>query len=236
MRKLLFFGLFISLVVSLAACNDPSERTLNDAELREIYASLRDTNVGITSLVYDGTFSDYLAFEAQGSGVLYKESDGYLYALTNYHVVNPRHYNHAEYYIQLLHQDNLVLGELVAFDETLDLAVLRFKVDHTNYSLVNISTRVEDVLQEGEFVLAFGKPDDTEYFHGEYLGMVSIDAVNFDVVHHSANVISGFSGGALTDIHGNLIGINTWSSSNNEGLAVSIYHIYDFLAANDLLP
>ncbi len=236
MRKLLFFGLFISLVVSLAACNFQTEETLNEAELRAIHAMLQEANVGITAFVYDGTFTDYLAFEAQGSGVLYKEDGGYLYALTNYHVVNPRHFNHAEYYVQMRHQDEPILGELVAFDADLDLAVIRFKVDHNYYHLVNISTRVEDVLQVGEFVLSFGKPDDAEYFQGEYLGMVSIDAVNFDVVHHSTNVVSGHSGGALTDIHGNLVGINTWSSADNEGLAVSIHLIYDFLASNDLLP
>ncbi len=236
MRKLVFLVLMVSLVVSLAACDRDPNKRYDEAHLNEVYTMLRNANVGITSFVYDGSFTDYLAFEAQGSGVLFMESDGFVYALTNYHVVNPRQYNHAEYYIQLSNTDTKILGHLVAFDETLDLAVLRFEVLDASYALVNISTRVEDPLQQGEFVLAFGMPDDTNYHQGEYLGMVSIDEVNFNVVHHTANVVSGFSGGALTDIHGNLIGINTWTGGNNAGLAVSIKEIYTFLSHNNLLP
>lgn len=236
MRKLVFLVLLVSLVVSLAACDRDPNKRYDEAHLNEVYAMLRDANVGITSFVYDGSFTDYLAFEAQGSGVLFKESNGYVYALTNYHVVNPRHYDYAEYYIQLSSTENPLSGQLIAFDKDLDLAVLRFEVSEANYSLVNVSLRAEDPLQQGEFVLSFGRPEDTSYYQGEYLGMVSIDEVNFNVVHHTANVVSGFSGGALTDIHGNLIGINTWSGANNAGLAVSINEIYSFLVYNNLLP
>ena len=239
MRKLLVAFIFIMLVLSLAACNRTEEETpLSESYIAEIHANLRQSSVGITTFVYDQNFSSHLAFEAFGAGVIYRESESYLYVLTNFHVVDSRTYDYAEYHVQLYNQESTQLGELVAYDSDLDLAVLRFLKPSDNYYLISLSTRVETALQEGEFVLAFGKPQDNNVYQGEYIGMVSIDEVDFNVLYHSANVFSGLSGSALTDIHGNLIGINTWmtDSSQGTGLAVSIYEIYGFLESHQLLP
>ena len=239
MRKLLVVFVCVMLALSLAACQSTEEETpLSESYIAEIHANLRQSSVGITTFVYDQNFSSHLAFEAFGAGVIYRESESYLYVLTNYHVVDSRTYDYAEYYVQLHNQETLQVGELIAYDPELDLAVLRFLKPSDDYQLISISTRIETSLQEGEFVLAFGKPQDNNVYQGEYIGMVSIDEVDFNVLHHSANVFSGLSGSALTDIHGNLIGINTWmtDSSQGTGLAVSIYEIYTFLENNHLLP
>ncbi|MCK7488389.1 MAG: serine protease [Bacillus subtilis] len=67
--------------------------------------------------------------------------------------------------------------------------------------------------------------------------MTLIENVDFKVIYHTATIHEGSSGGALLDVDGNLLGINTWGSQNSDedSFAVPVHIIYMFLVNHDLL-
>ncbi|HRY78506.1 MAG TPA: trypsin-like serine protease, partial [Candidatus Izemoplasmatales bacterium] len=54
------------------------------------------------------------------------------------------------------------------------------------------------------------------------------------VIQHSATIDNGSSGGALVDVDGILVGINTWGSETDplKSFAIPIYLVYVFLYNN----
>ena len=91
-------------------------------------------------------------------------------------------------------------------------------------------------MENAEMVLAVGNPSAVNSIvtFGQYLGMVETDDVDFDVIYHSALIYPGNSGGALTDVEGRLIGINTWGVEGEaeRSLAVPLEEILAFLSEN----
>ena len=177
---------------------------------------------------------------SKGSGFIYREDDDYFYAVTNYHVVDPEGFT-PEYEIMTFSDTLYQEATLVAYDEVLDLAVLRFpKHDRTETTLLNIVERSFTKISPGELVLAVGNPLSVAYnvTFGEFIDMVSLDDVSFQVIYHSATIHEGSSGGALVDVDGNLIGVNTWGAEGTDEVAyaVPVSILYMFLHNNDLLP
>ncbi len=142
-----------------------------------------------------------------GSGVIISE-DGYI--VTNNHVVD----NASE--IQVLLNDNRTFeAEIVGVDPTTDLAVL--KIDEAN--LPTLAFGNSDRVQIGEWVLAVGNP--FEFRSTVTAGIVSAKARNIGILRNRNNlqiesfiqtdaaVNPGNSGGALVNLRGELVGINT---------------------------
>jgi Do/DeqQ family serine protease len=140
-----------------------------------------------------------------GSGVIIS-SDGYI--VTNDHVVN-----NAEEIVVVLHDKRNYKAKIIGTDPSTDIALI--KIDETDLPSI-IFTNSDDV-RIGEWVLAVGNPFSLS--STVTAGIVSAKARNINIlqdrsaiesfIQTDAAVNPGNSGGALVDIQGELIGINT---------------------------
>lgn len=139
-----------------------------------------------------------------GSGVIVS-SDGYI--VTNNHVID-----NANEIEVTLNDKRTYKAVVVGADPTTDIALL--KVDATDLPFINYGN--SDNLKIGEWVLAVGNPFNltstvtagivsAKSRSIAILGGMSIEAF----IQTDAAVNPGNSGGALVDISGNLVGINT---------------------------
>ena len=147
-----------------------------------------------------------------GSGVIVS-SDGYI--ITNFHVIE----NASE--IEITTNDNKTfVAEIIGSDENSDIAVLKIS---GNNSFPYIRFADSDQTKIGEWVLAVGNPFNlTSTVTAGIISAKSRDLNDYDSKNQSfiqtdAAVNSGNSGGALVNINGDLIGINTAIQSNNAG-------------------
>ena len=142
-----------------------------------------------------------------GSGVIMSK-DGYI--ITNNHVIE----NASE--IEILLNDNRTFKATIeGTDPTTDLAIL--KIDANNLPTIKFGN--SDDLQIGEWVLAVGSP--FEFRSTVTAGIVSAKARNIGIlrdrnnlqieafIQHQAPVNPGNSGGALVNLEGKLVGINS---------------------------
>lgn len=169
---------------------------------------------------------------AQGSGVIFMQDDTSYYALTNHHVIEGSG-DYIEYEVAAFGDETPSAGEVIAYDEALDLAVVKFpKENRTNIHLMDYTTRLYTKFTSGELVIACGNPLSltNNVTYGAFIRMESISNADFLVIHHDAAIHEGSSGGALVDVDGNLLGLNTWGSETSEdSYAVPVYIIYMFL-------
>ena len=147
-----------------------------------------------------------------GSGVIVS-SDGYI--ITNYHVID----NASS--IEVTTNDNKSFSaELIGYDENSDIAILKID-DKVKFPYIIFAD--SDQTKIGEWVLAVGNPFNlTSTVTAGIISAKSRDLSDFDSKNQSfiqtdAAVNSGNSGGALVNIDGDLIGINTAIQSNNAG-------------------
>lgn len=147
-----------------------------------------------------------------GSGVIISE-DGYI--ITNNHVIE----NAST--IEITTNNNKTYNaELLGSDEVSDIAVLKIVGDE---SFPYIRFADSDQTKIGEWVLAVGNPFNlTSTVTAGIISAKSRDLNDYDSKNQSfiqtdAAVNSGNSGGALVNINGDLIGINTAIQSNNAG-------------------
>lgn len=121
-----------------------------------------------------------------------------------------------------LGQENIEIdAELVDYVNYIDLAVIKFK--HSTY-IQPLRFGDSDKLKIGTFVLAIGNPAGHEYYGTTTFGIVSgplryiTDKKGNKVayIQHDAAINSGNSGGALVNLKGEVIGINTLKLSTSE--------------------
>ncbi len=142
-----------------------------------------------------------------GSGVIISE-DGYI--VTNNHVIDQ-----ADKIEVVLDDKRTFIAEVIGTDPTTDLALL--KVSEVDLPFVNFGA--SDDLKIGEWVLAVGNPFNLT--STATAGIVSAKARNINIIRDKnglgiesfiqtdAAVNPGNSGGALVNLNGDLIGINT---------------------------
>lgn len=156
-----------------------------------------------------------------GSGVIVDAELGYV--ITNHHVVGGA----ANISVQL--SDGRTLeAQLLGSDESTDVALLQIPAeDLTDIQYADIST-----VQVGDYVVAIGNP----YGIGQTvtsgivsaLGRAGLNNNNYeDFIQTDASINVGNSGGALVDLEGRLIGINSAiisgsGGSNGIGFAVPV--------------
>lgn len=145
-----------------------------------------------------------------GSGVIVSASG---YILTNNHVVES-----ADEIEVALTDGRKASAKIIGTDPETDLAVI--KIDLGNLPVATLGN--SDQAQVGDVVLAIGNP----YGVGQTVTMGIVSAVGRtnlgdngfqSFIQTDAAVNPGNSGGALIDVHGNLLGINTAIYSQNGG-------------------
>ena len=161
-----------------------------------------------------------------GSGVIISD-DGYI--ITNSHVVQG-----FDKFEVTLNDSRLFDAKLIGKDPSTDIAVLKIVEKNLNY--LNFSN--SDLVKVGQWVLAVGNPLDLKSTVTS--GIISAKARNINILRGEkfsvesflqtdAAVNQGNSGGALVDIHGNLIGINTAIASRSGG-----YEGYSFAIPSNI--
>jgi serine protease Do/serine protease DegQ len=150
-------------------------------------------------------------FRGGGSGVIVDADNGYI--LTNHHVVE----NASTIRITLL--DNRTLeGEVVGSDPLTDIAVLKVKPNN----LQAMPLADSDQARVGDFVVAIGNPFGLQHTVTSgiisALGRSGINPDNYeDFIQTDAAINMGNSGGALINLNGELLGINSAIISNSGG-------------------
>lgn len=151
-------------------------------------------------------------FEGLGSGVIIDAAKGYV--LTNNHVVN----NADKINVQL-NDGREYKAKLIGKDDQSDIAVIQL-IDAKN--LTQIAMADSDNLRVGDFAVAVGNP----FGLGQTVtsGIVSAlgrSGLNLEglenFIQTDASINRGNSGGALLDLKGELIGINTAIISSQGG-------------------
>jgi Do/DeqQ family serine protease len=150
---------------------------------------------------------------SSGSGVILSD-DGYV--VTNYHVIED-----ASNVEVVMHNNQRYFAKVVGIDPSTDLALLKIKARDLPFVRYGNS----DNLQLGEWVLAIGNPFDLN--STVTAGIVSAKARNIGILRDRNNlqvesfiqtdaaVNPGNSGGALVNLAGELIGINSAIATSN---------------------
>jgi Do/DeqQ family serine protease len=155
-------------------------------------------------------------FRAQGmgSGILVRHKDGIYYILTNFHVIEG-----ASEILVVSVEGKEYSAELVGKDERKDLAMISVK---TGDSLPVAVLGDSDQVRVGDWAIAVGNP--LGFMSSVTMGIVSAvgrtggPAGNInDFIQVDTAINQGNSGGALVNIRGEVIGINTWIASNSSG-------------------
>ncbi|MBV7262031.1 MULTISPECIES: Do family serine endopeptidase [Photobacterium] len=151
-------------------------------------------------------------FRGLGSGVIIDADKGYV--VTNHHVIDG-----ADKILVQLHDGRELKAELIGSDGMSDIALLR--LDNTkNLKAINVAD--SDQLRVGDFTVAIGNP----FGLGQTvtsgivsaLGRSGLNIENFEnFIQTDAAINSGNSGGALVNLNGELIGINTAILGPNGG-------------------
>ena len=142
-------------------------------------------------------------FQSLGSGVIIDKDKGYV--VTNYHVIND-----ADEITVTLKDGRKFDAKKLGGDEQSDIAVLKIDPD----DLTEIAIANSDKTRVGDFVVAIGNP----FGLGQTVtsGIVSAKGRSGlmrggleDFIQTDAAINSGNSGGALLNLNGELVGINT---------------------------
>ncbi|MBV9970461.1 MAG: trypsin-like peptidase domain-containing protein [Xanthobacteraceae bacterium] len=154
-----------------------------------------------------------------GSGVIFDANQGLI--ITNNHVIA-----HADEITVTLSDGRNVPATRVGGDPDTDIAVIRIAPDR----LTAITLGDSDRLEVGDFVLAIGNPLQlgqtvtSGIVSGLRRNNVGIEQFE-DFIQTDAAIYPGNSGGALVNLHGDLVGINTafvGSSNTNPGVGFAI--------------
>ncbi|MGI2260532.1 DegQ family serine endoprotease [Shewanella sp. GXUN23E] len=142
-------------------------------------------------------------FRGLGSGVIIDAKEGYI--VTNNHVID-----NADEILVGLHDGREFTAKLVGRDEDSDIALLQIEAE----GLTGIKSADSDALRVGDFAVAIGNP----FGLGQTVtsGIVSAlgrSGLGIEMLENfiqtDAAINSGNSGGALVNLNGELIGINT---------------------------
>lgn len=158
-------------------------------------------------------------FRGLGSGVIINAQEGYI--VTNNHVIEE-----ADEIIVTLKDGRQIEAKKLGSDSESDIALLQIEAD----DLKEIKIADSDELRVGDFAVAIGSP----FGLGQTvtsgivsaLGRSGLNIENFeDFIQTDAAINSGNSGGALVNLRGELIGINTailGPSGGNVGIGFAI--------------
>jgi len=149
-----------------------------------------------------------------GSGIIVRKDKGKYHVLTNNHVIG-----NAEEINVRLHDQREYKASLVGRDERKDIAVISFEGE-PDIPLAVLGD--SSTLQVGDWVLAVGNPFGLE--STVTAGIVSAlgrkggpEGNISDFIQTDAAINQGNSGGALVNLAGEVVGVNTWITSPTGG-------------------
>ena len=196
----------------------------------EVYAANVNSTVGITTTTVTTNFWGYQTPSASsGSGFILTESG---YILTNYHVIEK-----SSTISVSLYDGRSFEAELINYDQTNDIAVLKIEADDLSPVVLGDSSN----MNVGDSVVAIGNPLG-ELTFSLTSGSVSAlnrdvtmsNGVNMNLIQTDCAINSGNSGGALFNLYGEVIGITNAKYSSGSGEA-SIDNIGFAIPLNDVL-
>ena len=204
-----------------------SSKTLSAAE---VYAANVNSTVGIvTSAVTTNFWGQRTTSAAAGSGFLFTD-DGYI--LTNYHVVQG-----ADSVTVSTYDGTKYDARIIGFDESNDVAVL--KIDAEGLTPVVIGN--SDQLNVGDSVVAIGNPLGELTFSLTSGTVSALDrevtmssGISMELIQTDCAINSGNSGGALFNMHGEVVGITNAKYSGSSGSGASIDNIAFAIPINDV--
>jgi Do/DeqQ family serine protease len=149
-----------------------------------------------------------------GSGIIVRQAGDSYYVLTNQHVVND-----VQEIVVVTNEGKEYTAELVGKDDRRDLAMVSFKPNEA-YPLAALGD--SDSVKVGDWALAIGSP--LGLMSTVTMGIVSAvgrtggPAGNInDFIQTDTSINQGNSGGALVNLRGEVVGVNTWIASNSSG-------------------
>lgn len=176
-----------------------------------------------------------------GSGFIIKEDDNYYYALTNNHVVSSEaNASFTKIYVTDYNQKEYN-GTVLYKNADYDMALVRFSKNASNP--LNVITLASSDAAINDTVIAIGNPYGqlnsigigkvTNYQVPNYQRS-AVSNVTYSNVVHSAYMMPGNSGGMLINDSLEVVGINTFGSTNSTyekttGLASPVSKINEFL-------
>jgi len=151
-----------------------------------------------------------------GSGVIVRRDGKSVYVLTNNHVAGS-----ASEITVILHDEREFKAELIGVDDRKDLAMVKFETDAKDIVVASLGD--SSALRVGDWAIAIGSP--FGLVSSVTAGIVSAlgrtggpDGNNIsDFIQTDASINKGNSGGALVNIRGDVVGINTWIASPTGG-------------------
>ena len=197
-----------------------SVETGKELTAAEVYAQNVRSTVGITTSITTNFWGYQTVNAASGSGFIVTD-DGYI--LTNYHVVED-----ADSITVSMYEGQTYEAELVGFDASNDVAVLKIEAE----GLTPVVLGDSDNLNVGDNVVAIGNPLGELTFS---LTSGAISSLNRNITMSNGSTMnlmqtdcainSGNSGGALFNMYGEVIGITNAKYSSNGGGEASIDNI-----------
>ena len=194
-----------------------------DTDVTQVAEKVRDKVVSVINHRSNSSTSS-------GSGVVYKKKDGKILIISNHHVVDG-----AQSIKIRFASGEEVDGKVLGSDQFSDLALIEIdaELEVDPFDLGDSS-----LAKVGEFVIAVGSPMGIEFANSVTFGIVSgkdrTVPVDLDgngtydwdmvVLQTDAAISPGNSGGALVNMAGELIGINSMKLSNSdvEGMGFAI--------------
>jgi len=149
-----------------------------------------------------------------GSGVIVRKNGNKYYILTNDHVVGE-----ADEIKAILNDGKEFTASLVGKDPRKDLALVMFESKRDDIPIAELGD--SDKTQVGDWVLAVGSP--FGFVSSVTAGIVSAKGRSgpqgniSDFIQTDAAINRGNSGGALVNIDGEVVGINTWIAAPTGG-------------------
>ena len=194
----------------------------------EVYAANVNSTVGITTSVTTNYWGFQTTSAAAGSGFIITDNG---YIITNYHVIE-----NSDSITVSLYDGASYEAELIGYDESNDIAVL--KVDAEGLTPVVVGD--SDNLNVGDSVIAIGNPLGELTFSLTSGAVSALDreitlsnSVTMDLIQTDCAINSGNSGGALFNLYGEVVGVTnakysssgTGASIDNIGFAIPINHV-----------
>ena len=225
---------FVGASVLVSAQNVGSRAMPASTSLGSVQASLRDISQRIRPAVVEINVTEVIRQQAPqsdspfdngqgrprsfrqsglGSGIIVKKAGDKVFVLTNNHVVD----NAADISVRLTDQ-RVFKATVVGADPRKDIALVTFSTKE-NVAIAELGD--SNALQVGDLVLAVGNPLGFE--STVTMGMVSAlgrrgEASSYtDYIQTDASINQGNSGGALVNIDGQVVGINTWIAAPSGG-------------------
>ena len=238
MKKFIYIAISIlfiwNIFLTFEFFNTPQHSTI---EQNIIETTITGYTTDITKTVADCetkvvTVENYQdeVLDSMGSGIVYEYSQNEAYIVTNYHVIKDSQRLNA-----IFANGTSVELSVVGYDENYDVALLKAKTDFNVEPFVHGDS---ELARKGEYVIAIGSPLAQDFAGSVTFGVISgkdlvlsIDSDNDGILDTDMVLLQtdaamniGNSGGALVNLNGELIGLNSLglTGSNVQGMNFAI--------------